>query len=83
MLRSATRMTGLMPPLHGVRRNGIPLSLKAATLTDLMAAAGFGTALTGKRRLRSIEDDLPVIGTPEPAHAARRSIIAREPAREG
>ena len=66
MPNRATLMTGRMPSLHGVRHNGIPLSLEATTFTDVMAAAGYHTALIGKCHLQSIKDDLPVIGMPQP-----------------
>ena len=66
MPNRATLMTGRMPSLHGVRHNGIPLSWRATTFTDIMAAAGYHTALIGKCHLQSIKDDLPVIGIPEP-----------------
>ena len=66
MPNRATLMTGRMPSLHGVRHNGIPLSLEATTFTEVMAAAGYHTALIGKCHLQSIKDDLPVIGMPEP-----------------
>src|SRR3989338_10067906 len=39
MPNRATLMTGRMPSLHGVRHNGIPLSLDAVTFTDLLRAA--------------------------------------------
>ena len=66
MPNRATLMTGRMPSLHGVRHNGIPLSLEATTFTDVMATAGYHTALIGKCHLQSIKDDLPVIGMPQP-----------------
>lgn len=65
MPNRATLMTGRMPSLHGVRHNGIPLSLEATTFVDVMAAAGYSTALIGKCHLQSINDGLPVIGIPE------------------
>jgi arylsulfatase A-like enzyme len=66
MPNRATLMTGRMPSLHGVRHNGIPLSLNATTFVDVMAAAGYDTALIGKCHLQSINDNIPVIGMPEP-----------------
>src|SRR5215813_4608126 len=50
----ATLMTGRMPSLHGVRYNGIPLSLAANTFVDLFRAAGWRTALIGKSHLQNM-----------------------------
>lgn len=48
MPNRATMMTGRMPSLHGVRRNGIPLSLAEATFPERLREAGYRTALIGK-----------------------------------
>src|SRR5216684_9297273 len=45
MPNRATLMTGRMPSVHGVRHNGIPLSLRATTFAELMRAAGYRTAM--------------------------------------
>src|SRR5438874_4684827 len=37
----ATLATGRMPTLHGVRHNGISLSLRATTFVDLLRAGGW------------------------------------------
>src|SRR3954468_9248804 len=50
----ATLVTGRMPSLHGVRYNGIPLSLNANTFVDLYRAAGWHTALIGKSHLQNM-----------------------------
>src|SRR3954468_4449701 len=50
----ATLMTGRMPSLHGVRYNGISLSLAANTFVDLMRAGGWRTALIGKSHLQNM-----------------------------
>src|SRR6202008_2005877 len=50
----ATLVTGRMPSLHGVRYNGIPLSLNANTFVDLYRAAGWRTALIGKSHLQNM-----------------------------
>src|SRR5215216_2055745 len=50
----ATLMTGRMPSLHGVRYNGISLSLHANTFVDLMRVAGWRTALIGKSHLQNM-----------------------------
>jgi len=54
MPNRATLMTGRMPSLHGVRHNGIPLSLRSTTFVELLAAAGYGTALVGKSHLQNM-----------------------------
>jgi arylsulfatase A-like enzyme len=54
-----------MPSLHGVRHNGIPLSLNATTFVDLLRAAGYDTALIGKCHLQSINGNIPTMGMPE------------------
>src|SRR5258706_12852774 len=52
MPNRSTIMTGRMPSLHGARQNGIPLSLNATTLVEIMRAAGYQTALIGKCHLQ-------------------------------
>ena len=54
MPNRATLMTGRMPSVHGVRHNGIPLSLAATTFVDLMRRAGYRTALIGKSHLQNM-----------------------------
>ncbi len=56
MPNRSTLMTGRMPSLHGVRHNGIPLSLQANTFVDLMRAEGYRTALMGKSHLQNMTD---------------------------
>ncbi len=46
-------MTGRMPSAHGVRHNGIPLSLDAVTFVELLRDAGYRTALIGKSHLQN------------------------------
>lgn len=78
MPNRATLMTGRMPSLHGARQNGTPLALSATTFVDLLAAAGYRTALIGKSHLQSMSPAVPTIGMPEadpalaPAPAALR-----------
>lgn len=48
MPNRATLMTGRLPSLHGVRRNGIPLARNETPFTQLLADAGYRTALVGK-----------------------------------
>lgn len=66
MPNRATLMTGRMPSLHGVRQNGIPLSLDATTFTHLLRDAGYRTALIGKSHLQSISAIKVEMGLPTP-----------------
>src|SRR5947208_11556868 len=60
----ATLMTGRMPSLHGVRYNGISLSLAANTFVDLFRAAGWRTALIGKSHLQNMTGLPTVVHNP-------------------
>jgi len=60
MPNRASLLTGRMPSLHGVRHNGIPLSLKATNFVELLRRAGYGTALVGKSHLQNITGNPPV-----------------------
>ena len=53
MPNRASLMTGRMPSVHGVRSNGIPLSMDAVTFVDLLRDAGYRTALIGKSHLQN------------------------------
>ncbi|MFM2129333.1 MAG: hypothetical protein RL477_879 [Pseudomonadota bacterium] len=53
MPNRASLMTGRMPSLHGVRHNGIPLARDQVTFVELLAAAGYATALAGKLHLQN------------------------------
>lgn len=59
MPNRSTIMTGRMPTLHGVRHNGIPLSLNATTFVDVLRAAGYRTALVGKSHLQNFTGEPP------------------------
>jgi arylsulfatase A-like enzyme len=61
MPNRATLMTGRMPSVHGVRHNGIPLSLGATTFAELMRVAGWRTAMVGKSHLQNMIDKPPVV----------------------
>src|SRR5512140_2271025 len=54
MPNRATLMTGRPPMLHGVRHNGLPLSLDAVTFPELLRAAGYRTALCGKAHFQNM-----------------------------
>jgi len=69
MPNRSSLMTGRMPSAHGVRSNGIPLSMNAVTFVELLRDAGYRTALVGKSHLQNFTSWAP--------------IIKRPPAREG
>jgi len=79
MPNRASLMTGRMPSVHGVRSNGIPLSRSAVTFVDLLAAAGYRTALVGKSHLQNFTGFAALFKPPEgppdwrrpPEHLAR------------
>ena len=56
----ATLMTGRMPSAHGLRGNGMPLSTSATTVTDLLKAAGYRTALIGKCHLQNMMSEAAI-----------------------
>jgi len=60
----ATIMTGQSVTQHGVRVNGIPISLDAVCFPHLLHAAGYETALFGKSHFQNFTTEKPV----EPAH---------------
>ncbi len=62
----ATLMTGRMPSLHGVRHNGISLSLRSNTFVDLMRTNGYRTALLGKSHLQTMENRTPILQREDP-----------------
>jgi arylsulfatase A-like enzyme len=53
MPNRATLVTGRMPSRHGVRHNGIELPLDSVTVPELLADAGYRTALVGKSHLQN------------------------------
>jgi arylsulfatase A-like enzyme len=67
MPNRATLMTGRMPSAHGVRSNGIPLSVQSHTCVDVLRAGGYRTALIGKSHLQNFTGLPPIrqdTGTP-------------------
>ena len=69
----ATLATGRMPSLHGVRTNGISLSLAANTFIEMLRASGWQTALIGKSHLQNFTGMPPVAeGAADAARAIRR-----------
>ena len=66
MPNRATLMTGRMPSVHGVRCNGIPLSLRSNTFVDALRTSGYRTALIGKSHLQNMTPHPPIMMRPEP-----------------
>ena len=58
----ATIMTGQTVTQHGVRMNGIPISLDAVCYSHLLQAAGYETALFGKAHFQNFTTDPPEEG---------------------
>ena len=80
MPNRASLMTGRMPSRHGVRHNGIELSLDERTLPQALRDAGYQTFHVGKSHLQNIEikpAQYPKPGTPRLAHEARRESPGR------
>ncbi|MFT5439222.1 MAG: arylsulfatase A-like enzyme, partial [Alphaproteobacteria bacterium] len=65
MPNRATLMTGRTPSVHGVRHNGIPLSLQSNTFVKMLQGDGYRTALIGKSHLQNFTDNAPMT-TPAP-----------------
>ena len=66
MPNRATLVTGRMPSLHGVRHNGIELPLDCVTMPELLAGAGYQTALVGKSHLQNFTGVPPQYGAETP-----------------
>ena len=66
MPNRASLMTGRMPSVHGVRSNGIPLSMQAVTFVELLRDAGYRTALVGKSHLQNFTAWPPIVKRPPP-----------------
>ena len=82
MPNRATLMTGRMPSAHGVRHNGIELSLDETTFVDVLREAGYRTALVGKGHLQNITS-APAQWPPDPAERLLREARRRGPGRYG
>ena len=66
MPNRSSLMTCRMPSVHGVRSNGIPLSMNSVTFVDLLREAGYRTALIGKSHLQNFTSWPPIIKRPPP-----------------
>jgi arylsulfatase A-like enzyme len=71
MPNRATLMTGRMPSVHGVRSNGMPLSLRSNTFVDALRAGGYATALVGKSHLQNFTGIGPVLKCDPPRSSDR------------
>jgi arylsulfatase A-like enzyme len=71
MPNRSSLMTGRMPSVHGVRSNGIPLSMNTVTFVDLLRDAGYRTALVGKSHLQNFTSWPPIIKRPPPREGYR------------
>jgi arylsulfatase A-like enzyme len=71
MPNRASLMTGRMPSVHGVRSNGIPLSMSSVTFVELLRDAGYRTALIGKSHLQNFTAAPPIVKRP-PTRAGYR-----------
>jgi len=66
MPNRSSLMTCRMPSVHGVRSNGIPLSMQSVTFVELLRDAGYRTALIGKSHLQNFTEHGPIIKRPPP-----------------
>ncbi len=73
----ASLMTGRLPSAHGLRMNGLELSLAETTFVELLRAAGWRTALVGKAHLQNITHFPPAWPQPRPVHDALRPAPGR------
>jgi len=81
MPNRAALATGRMPSVAGVRMNGVPLPLDALTYADVLASAGYHTALIGKAHFQIQTGAAPTPAPREPA--VPRSFQATADRREG
>ena len=73
MPNRASIMTGRMPSRHGLRYNGCTLPTSANTFADVLAAAGYDTALIGKSHLQPFTHD-PARHLPDPEGLPPRPV---------
>lgn len=77
MPNRATLATGRPPMLHGVRHNGLPLSLDAVTFVELLRGSGYRTALVGKAHFQNMLGPPALIQTPPGVGEVRRLAAGR------
>ncbi|MDE2790137.1 MAG: sulfatase-like hydrolase/transferase [Paracoccaceae bacterium] len=61
MPNRASLITGRMPSLHGLRHNGLNLSLDTTTIGDVLRAEGWTTALVGKAHFQRVTRNMSPI----------------------
>lgn len=66
MPNRAAMITGRTSSVNGVRSNGIPLSLRATTYTQILRAGGYHTAAVGKIHLQNMSPWKAVAKKPDP-----------------
>ena len=77
MPNRASLMTGRMPRSHGVRSNGIPLSVRSNTFVDVLSAGGYRTALIGKSHLQNFTGIAPAQKPPTADLPAPTGVLAQ------
>jgi len=80
MPNRASLLTGRMPSLHGVRHNGIPLSLRATNFVERLRQSGYRTALVGKSHLQNMTGN-PPFWPRDPADRAAGEAMAADDGR--
>jgi len=78
MPNRASLMTGRMPSAHGVRHNGIPLSLRARTFVERLLEHGYRTALVGKSHLQNITRSRPFYPSADAAPTAGEARLEEQ-----
>lgn len=73
MPNRSTILTGRLPSVHGVRRNGIPLPQSQRTFPQQLAAAGYRTALIGKAHFQHYGQFASGAAGPNPNDQVRRA----------
>ena len=80
MPNRASLITGRMPSIHGLRHNGLNLSLDTTTIGDVLRADGWTTALIGKAHFQRVTRNVsPILArrthVPNPHFPEARSAV--------
>ena len=70
MPNRASILTGRYPSVHGLRHNGLHLSVRETTFVELLRDAGYATALIGKNHVQPMTNRPPQLGTRPDVNAA-------------